>query len=357
MGATAATGGPPTAGAGQHFASATGNAYTSATTSVASPSVNATNTATSAHHTDPVLTSVHAANDAANGDASQSAGECAGLCGGLEVAFCEAEGAMNNTNWSYVGDGRGTYSAVPQVSYVGQGAGCFTPVETTTFHGWRFKKCCLAALAALLLPALFYATFVMLWNVDLPWPSPWSFTPTPAPTWAPTPSPVVRTSAPYDCNVDYHKCYQCLLDRWSLSKRLWCCSHEMRGCPTEKPGVTTTSEWYDCNIGLTNWKIGWSDPKKAWCCKHGGKGCLATTSSIPYNCNEEFNHWKIAWTPEKKRWCCWHVNLGCPDDASTSTTPCPPHDCNAAFNNWQAAWSQEKKVWCCQHGGRGCLPS
>ena len=193
MGAAAATTVPPAVGAGQHLASAHGNAHgTSATTSVAYPSVNATNTATSTHHADPVLTSVQA-HDSANGDASQSAGECAGLCGGLEVAFCEAEGAMKNTNWSYVGDGKGSYSAVPQVGYVGEGVGCFTSVETTTFHGWRFKKCCLAALAALLLPALFYATCMLLWNAAPPWPWPWgSFTPTAAPTLVPTTDALIR---------------------------------------------------------------------------------------------------------------------------------------------------------------------
>jgi len=351
MGAAAATGVPPTVGKGPHVANMNGSANASAVTSLAQP-----NTPRSVHTTDSVPSAVQAA-DSANGDASQSAGECAGLCGGLEVAFCEAEGAVNHTNWSYVGDGKGSYSAVPQVSFVGEGLGCFTPVETTTFTGWRFKKCFISVLAAFLIPILFYAVLALLWKDSSPWPwswPPWSWSymqSTGTPTWAPV-SPVRTTPEPFDCSVDYHDCYKCLLDRWSIKKQLWCCSHEMRGCPADQTRVTTSSEWYDCHVGLTNWKIGWSDPKKAWCCKHGGNGCLSTTSGVPYNCNEESNKWETAWSAEKKRWCCKHVNIGCPVDAST--TSCPPHDCNAAFNNWQAAWSQQKKTWCCQHGGRGC---
>jgi len=250
--------------------------------------------------------------DPADGDATQSAGECAGLCAGLEVAFCEAEGAVKEANWSYVGDGKGSYSVVPQYGYVGEGVGGFTPLETTTYHGWRFRKCFLAVLAALLLPACLYS---ILWWLDIS-PS-WAWKPN-LPTTSAMPtytrSSPLTTSPPFECNVDYVDCHKCLLDRWSVGKRIWCCSHAHRGC--DLPDATT-SQIYDCSVGLTNWKLGWSDSKKSWCCQHGGKGCLEST------------------TP--------------------STTPSPLFDCDAAFLNWRTAWSDEKKKWCCQHDGKGCM--
>lgn len=291
--------------------------------------------------------------DPADGDATQSAGECVGLCAGLEVAFLEAEGAVKEANWSYVGDGRGSYSVVPQYGYVGEGAGSFAPLETVTYHGWRFRKCFLAVLAALLLPACLYC---MLWWLKIS-PS-WAWKPN-LPTTSAMPTYVLTSSSsrlttavPYDCNVDYVDCHKCLLERWSIGKLIWCCSHAQRGC--DFPNATT-STFYDCSVGLTNWKLGWSDTKKSWCCKHGGKGCLESTTSSPYyDCNKDLLFWQTTWTAAKREWCCSHAKLGCLP-TTPSTTPCPPHDCNAAFLNWKTAWSNEKKKWCCQHDGKGCM--
>jgi len=85
-----------------------------------------------------------------------SAGDCAGTCGGMEAACCEAEGAVTDTRWAYVGEGRGAYSTAPTYNYVGDGCGGYEREVTTTYYGWKFRKCCLILVALLLLPPVVY---------------------------------------------------------------------------------------------------------------------------------------------------------------------------------------------------------
>merc|ERR1719223_2537864 len=75
--------------------------------------------------------------------AATNAGDCTGACGGIEAVCCEAEGAVQNTNWQYVGDGRGAYSSVPQYGFVGEGRGSFEREVVTTYYGWKLTKCCM----------------------------------------------------------------------------------------------------------------------------------------------------------------------------------------------------------------------
>mmetsp|Transcript_104586 Transcript_104586/g.207683 ORF Transcript_104586/g.207683 Transcript_104586/m.207683 type:complete len:195 (+) Transcript_104586:73-657(+) len=170
-------------------------------------------------------------NDPADGVATPMADDCLGLCGGIEAAFCETQRPLKEANWSYIGRGKGKYTAIPQYSHVGDGAGNFLPVKTTSYHGWRFRKCFLVALGVLLLLACFYC--LLLWlNVIPRWP--WKSN-LPSATAAPTSlltsnSLSWTTSLPFDCNLDFVDCHKCLLDRWSVSKRIWCCSHAQRGC-------------------------------------------------------------------------------------------------------------------------------
>jgi len=198
------------------------------------------------------------------------------------VTFCEVNSEVKEVKWPYVGDNKGSYSSVPHYNYVGEGHGNFANVPhysyvgegagssalhgNTMYHGWRFRKFCWAVLAALLLPICFCC--ILWWLKSSPsWPQ----TTSAMPTFSPNPSSSPwTTSLPYDCNVDFVDCNRCLLDRWSVGKRIWCCRHAQRGCDVPD---STTKEGYDCSVGLTNWKIGWSDSKKSWCCHHGGKGC------------------------------------------------------------------------------------
>merc|ERR1712060_186800 len=38
-------------------------------------------------------------------------------------------------------------------------------------------------------------------------------------------------------------------------------------------GGTSASIPYDCAAGLVNWRVAWSPGKKIWCCSHEKKGC------------------------------------------------------------------------------------
>jgi len=305
-----------------------------------------------------------------------SAGECSGACGGLEVACCEAEGAVTKTEWQYVGSG-GSYTACQSYNYVGAGCGSYEKETTTVYYGWKFRKCCIGVGGCLLIPLLIWLLLNImdpedpdtdpnvpdpplvivttlaptaapptydcskpgLWTLGKkdwcckhygrgcpthppPRPQP---QPHPVPVPVPAPQPIVHTSLPYDCNADYLNCYHCLMARWSVSKRAWCCSHARRGCPTGAPPThpavpAVTSLPFDCNAGFSNWQAGWSDGKKAWCCDHLHRGCApppppgppATSACPPMDCSVAYNNWHKAWTSEKKQYCCTHEHKGCP---------------------------------------------
>jgi len=323
-----------------------------------------------------------------------NAGECAGACGGAEVACCEAQGAVTSTSWEFVGQGNGGYQNINSYQYVGEGAGCYDKEVTTTYWGWKFRKCCIGGLGCLLIPALLWLLLQILnpekpdgpdpstpppiIEISTPAPSPapepnrplydcskqglWTLMkrdwcckhygrgcpthppapPTtkpppattkppvvvPVPIPAPTPAPVIPhppalTSLPYDCNADFLNCYHCLMARWSVGKRAWCCAHARRGCPTAAPPGPPAPEPlpFDCFAGYSNWQAGWSEPKKVWCCAHSHRGCPPPTTAPP---------------------------------APPVTSACPPMDCSAAYANWKQAWGPEKKQYCCQHEGKGC---
>lgn len=317
--------------------------------------------------------------------AGNSAGDCAGSCGGLETACCEAEGAVVNTGWAYVGEGRGAYSTIQDYNYVGQGCGNFDKQVSMTYYGWRLKKCCICLMFLLLIPALLYLLMTLVGSshggtenipqiqIKTPPPTPapvlpattrepfncntreaWGPlkvkyccakygkgctttpppttkpapppkppppphpVPVPVPVPAPVPAPPATTSLPFDCNADYLNCYHCLMSRWSVAKRAWCCAHGGRGCPTGPPAPTpppTTSLPFDCAAGFHNWQAGWSGGKKAWCCSHASKGCppppAVTTTCPPLDCNIGFSNWKAGWTPLKKEYCCKHEGKAC----------------------------------------------
>eukprot|EP00421_Protoceratium_reticulatum_P047847 CAMPEP_0168442690 /NCGR_PEP_ID=MMETSP0228-20121227/44142_1 /TAXON_ID=133427 /ORGANISM="Protoceratium reticulatum, Strain CCCM 535 (=CCMP 1889)" /LENGTH=223 /DNA_ID=CAMNT_0008457067 /DNA_START=49 /DNA_END=716 /DNA_ORIENTATION=- len=158
--------------------------------------------------------------------AGANAGDCAGTCGGAEAACCEAEGAVLNTNWAYVGEGMGSYANVPSYNYVGRGCGSFEKEVTTTYYGWKFRKCCIGLLACLLIPALIYLlmtlTGVLGVTADTSAEVADQVPVTPAPT-QPVP---VTTREPFNCAVG---------GLWSISEKTYCCRKYGRGCTTQKP--------------------------------------------------------------------------------------------------------------------------
>jgi len=78
-------------------------------------------------------------------------------CGGVGSACLESSGNMvTTTDWSYVGQGRGGYSANPSYSYVGEGAGSYSKDVIVTPYGCRIKPCCLLLPLLALIPLLYY---------------------------------------------------------------------------------------------------------------------------------------------------------------------------------------------------------
>jgi len=266
----------------------------------------------------------------------------------LQTVCCEAQHAIANMSWAYVGEGRGAYSMSPTYNFVGEGCGNFDREVATTYYGWKVRKCCLVLVGLLLLPLLVY--FMMLLTgttiptltpvpsttslqttstpfncgvgglesmsqtqwccqhygvgcttqppptaAPAPPPPPPPLPPTTSPHLLPVPVPApapavaslpvparpAATSLPFDCNADFIDCYHCLVQRWSIGKRAWCCAHAHRGCPTVAPTTPPlkTSLPFDCNAGFANWKAGWSRGKKGWCCTHANRGCPSATAT------------------------------------------------------------------------------
>merc|ERR1712129_324216 len=80
------------------------------------------------------------------GSNANDTGCCVGgpetTCGGVGSACLESSGNMfTTTDWSYVGQGRGGYSAAPSYNYVGEGAGAYSKDVIVTPFGCRIRPC------------------------------------------------------------------------------------------------------------------------------------------------------------------------------------------------------------------------
>jgi len=173
------------------------------------------------------------------------------------------------------------------------------------------------------------------------------------------------------------------MDRWSPSKRQWCCQHGGRGCPTATPPASqqaavplsqpkpaspppppppppvqkplqATPHPYDCSMDRgTSWSA-WSHDQSLWCCQHFHRGCRGAASSLPYDCAADYTTcWHCLqrrWSTRKRQWCCANGGKGCPP-ASTSSIQ---YDCLAGLFNYNRGWSDGKKAWCCKHQHKGC---
>ncbi|CAE7250527.1 unnamed protein product, partial [Symbiodinium sp. KB8] len=152
--------------------------------------------------------------------------------------------------------------------------------------------------------------------------------------------PSTTSSEPFQCFSNYDH-----WERWSPSKKHWCCAHHERACDP-----------FDCSEELHHWKTMWSLPKKAWCCEKSHQGCeekpeplvihhthmhKADTIIISndYNCHAGVHHWKTAWSGPKMQFCCHRYGIGCPFNCFEGSTQ---------------RWSHDQKEWCCQHSHMGC---
>ena len=143
--------------------------------------------------------------------------------------------------------------------------------------------------------------------------------------------------------------------------------------------------------------MSWDVPKKVYCCLHAGKGCpttppapstmpapvvpvapvvttaMSTTSPCPIDCNAGYNdldplQWVRGWSAEKKLYCCKTANKGCPSELPPpsglppSNAPPEPdssvYDCDAGYHHCmhclELSWSPKKIDYCCKNFHKGC---
>jgi hypothetical protein len=147
--------------------------------------------------------------------------------------------------------------------------------------------------------------------------------------------------------------------------------------------------------------MSWETPKKVYCCLHEGKGCpttptapstmpapvtvapvvttaivttaMSTTSPCPIDCTAGYNdldplQWVRGWSGEKKLYCCKTANKGCPSElpppSGLPQDDAPPekdnsvYDCDAGYHHCmhclELSWSPQKIDYCCTKEHKGC---
>ena len=198
---------------------------------------------------------------------------------------------------------------------------------------------------------------------------------------------------------------------WDVPKKVYCCLHAGKGCPTTPPApstmpapvvpvvpvvttaMSTTSPCpIDCNAGYNDldplqWVRGWSGEKKLYCCRTAHRGCpseLPPPSGLPpsglppvadtfqYDCNAGyhpcFECLVRQWSPAKLTYCCKTANKGCPSELPPpsglppSNAPPEPdnsvYDCDAGYHHCmhclELSWSRKKTDYCFKNFHKGC---
>merc|ERR1719282_1799638 len=89
---------------------------------------------------------------------STACGMCSSnnVCGGMCFDSSTSSQNMSQTNWSYVGQGRGGYEKMKHYDFVGHGRGSFEKTQVTQFSDWQCRKGCIGLIVAvpLLLTAI-----------------------------------------------------------------------------------------------------------------------------------------------------------------------------------------------------------
>lgn len=283
------------------------------------------------------------------------------------VSCFDKEPVVTGANWRYVGAGKGAYSKLQNYSFVGEGVGSFDKEMTTTYYGWRLRKCCIGCLLFLCLASALYllATYLQHRSERPSLEGSRNMViVTPPPSEAPQ---LMVTPVPYNCTLSPG-----VEDLSPALQRDWCCKNFGLGCTTlapqpETPLPTlpqTTPITFDCQAGRVNWVRGWSFGKKQWCCAHRRVACHVPppppTTSLPFNCDADYvkcqHCLEIRWSVAKRDWCCHHAGKGCPAGKPVPRLPPTslPFDCAAGLSEWSTGWSTPKMQWCCQHFHKGC---
>mmetsp|Transcript_88611 Transcript_88611/g.246010 ORF Transcript_88611/g.246010 Transcript_88611/m.246010 type:complete len:229 (+) Transcript_88611:155-841(+) len=221
------------------------------------------------------------------------------FCGPGDGLFCTAANTVTTTNWTYVGEGNGSYDVLKQYSFVGEGSGSFEKEEVVQHVGCRLRTCTIA-----LLTCLFLAGAAWLLDQLLPRQT--------------NASSAEARVADFDCSSASTR-----PAHWSSKQKDWCCRKKKTGCEAATPAHATT-------------------------------GRVPTYVGQPFDCNAALRNWRKAWSTKKKNFCCKVHQIGCPEHLKGMSTTSFAFNCTAGYSNWRKGWSTFKKDWCCKHRQRGC---
>mmetsp|Transcript_95671 Transcript_95671/g.205268 ORF Transcript_95671/g.205268 Transcript_95671/m.205268 type:complete len:175 (-) Transcript_95671:228-752(-) len=153
-----------------------------------------------------------------------------GGCGGLGGVCCESANAVTTETFRNVGPGRGSYDKAQTYNFVGLGAGSFEKEITTTYHGWKCRKCTIGVLTILVLGCVVYFLTTIANEPDTQAPQ------------APATMPATAVQASMQV--------------------------------TPAASTASPSAQYDCNDGFENWQYNWPMEKKIVCCATVGRACI-----------------------------------------------------------------------------------
>jgi len=155
-----------------------------------------------------------------------------------------------------------------------------------------------------------------------------------------TTSVTSSTSSPlYECKVESDD--EAML-HWSAIHQAYCCETHGLACRAETT-VTSTTSFYDCGVGRSDWEFGWTPMKLAWCCGRDRNlsSCPLVGTSAPFDCAAGLSNWERGWSTWKQEWCCRNQAVAC------------SYSCEASEEE-QESWTSAKREWCCKQWGRGC---
>lgn len=219
----------------------------------------------------------------------------------LGGSLCQ-EQPISSASWAFVGQGRGGYEKMAAYNYVGAGRGSYERETTTSFYGWRIRKCCLCVLAVV--PVCFLGGLFLTMRSDegsttttttaIAMASLLNLSTTPPPE-LPKTTTTTTSPKPYDCDEGEPT-------DWSPGQLRWCCDKEEIGCEAttpppppeeqtvdgvalgggapagdQQPGDATAE--FECKEGEDFLK--WTVPHRVFCCVNHRMGCPTTPPPVP----------------------------------------------------------------------------
>eukprot|EP00418_Pyrodinium_bahamense_P089379 CAMPEP_0179026686 /NCGR_PEP_ID=MMETSP0796-20121207/8644_1 /TAXON_ID=73915 /ORGANISM="Pyrodinium bahamense, Strain pbaha01" /LENGTH=507 /DNA_ID=CAMNT_0020722777 /DNA_START=89 /DNA_END=1612 /DNA_ORIENTATION=- len=269
-----------------------------------------------------------------------------------------------SADWSWVGQGRGSYKVVEQIVWVGEGNGS---VDIPQTPGRKRRSLKVRICIGIYYVVLSMTVVCLLAGIGFLVPSVQGMI---SSTWADDAGraprlPAVETDSRNAASLN---CRARALSTWSVEKRRWCCNNQRIGCPP-----------FDCTANPPEYG-NWSDYERTWCCSHKYRSwCASSTTTkttwtstssaavlapktrgtaadgkavpLPYDCSNGYSTWRQSWSIAQQRFCCKYGGRGC---VQTETTTVLLYDCHKGYSRWKDQWSNGKKSWCCKHRGRGC---